>query len=188
MELRASLALCAYRCAEAFLKIFGGFGREASFVVMDERKTQIGRGVNTIEEAIFHTASELQDAQARAAFLEQACGADPALRARIESLLDADVRAKQFTAEDPLGLGSEQDPGSTQGTSLLQEASSEVIGRYKLFERIGEGGMGVVYLAEQAEPVRRRVALKIIKQRFTVSNEKWARPHFVWKIVNFNEF
>jgi WD40 repeat protein/serine/threonine protein kinase len=163
MELRASLALCAYRCAEAFLKIFGGFGREASFVVMDERKTQIGRGVNTIEEAIFHTASELQDAQARAAFLEQACGADPALRARIESLLDADVRAKQFTAEDPLGLGSEQDPGSTQGTSLLQEASSEVIGRYKLFERIGEGGMGVVYLAEQAEPVRRRVALKIIK-------------------------
>jgi serine/threonine protein kinase/WD40 repeat protein len=119
--------------------------------------------VNTIEEAIFHAASELEDPQARVAFLERACADDSALRARIESLQEADARARQFMADDPLGLGPDHDLGSRPGNARPEEASGTLIGRYKLLQRIGEGGMGVVYMAEQEEPVRRRVALKIIK-------------------------
>jgi serine/threonine protein kinase/WD40 repeat protein len=115
--------------------------------------------LNKLEEAIFHAASELDDAQARAAFLDRTCGADPALRARIETLLQADVRARQFLSEDPLELGTSAAHGNPPPT----EAPGNVIGRYKLLQKIGEGGFGVVFMAEQQEPVRRRVALKIIK-------------------------
>jgi len=119
--------------------------------------------VNTIEEAIFHAASELQGARERTAFLERACGADPALRARIEALLEADSRARQFLADDPLGLGPDASPRPGQASAPPEETPGTIIGRYKLLQKIGEGGMGVVYMAEQQEPVRRRVALKIIK-------------------------
>jgi WD40 repeat protein len=123
----------------------------------------IGTGVNTIEEAIFHAASELKDAQARTAFLERACGADSILRARIENLLEADSRARQFLADNPLGLAPEVDHKDSQASAPPEEGPDVNIGRYKLLQKIGEGGMGVVYMAEQQEPVRRRVALKIIK-------------------------
>jgi len=114
-----------------------------------------------VEEAIFHAASDLREPEHRAAFLERVCGPDTILRARIELLLAADHRASQFMVEDPLNLDAKSAPKDL-GIPLEQPTGGR-IGRYKLLEKIGEGGMGVVYMAEQREPVVRKVALKIIK-------------------------
>src|SRR6266542_3955475 len=104
---------------------------------------------------IFLNARELGDPTERAAYLAEACGADAVLRGRVEALLrDADGAQDYFGAEDHL-------PGMV--AAPLTEGPGSVIGRYKLLQKIGEGGMGVVYMAEQREPVVRKVALKIIK-------------------------
>jgi hypothetical protein len=100
---------------------------------------------------IFHGARELA-ADKRGAYLTGACGKDLALRAKVEALLTADAEAGSF-------LGS---PESEQGARVQERAGAQ-IGRYKLLEQIGEGGMGAIWMAEQREPVKRRVALKIIK-------------------------
>jgi len=100
---------------------------------------------------IFHEARELQ-AEQRATYLLGACGKDVALRAKVEALLKADADAGSF-------LGS---PAAEQGARAQGQAGAQ-IGRYKLLEQIGEGGMGAIWMAEQREPVKRRVALKIIK-------------------------
>jgi len=110
------------------------------------------------EAAIFDAAMELPPEQ-RAAYLDQACGGDAALRQRVESLLRASGSRCEFL--DPPS-GSELRP-TLQITVPLTEKPGGRIGRYKLLQQIGEGGCGVVYMAEQTEPVRRRVALKIIK-------------------------
>src|SRR6266850_1507401 len=113
------------------------------------------------EEALFRAAIELTPAAARQAFLDQACGGEPALRQRLEALLAAHdqsggqpaarIQSKHSSLRiDLAGVGQQEDIGQT-------------IGRYKLLEKLGEGGCGVVYVAEQTEPVRRRVALKVIK-------------------------
>jgi tetratricopeptide (TPR) repeat protein/tRNA A-37 threonylcarbamoyl transferase component Bud32 len=101
---------------------------------------------------IFHGARELP-ASARATYLDGACGKDVALRAKVEALLKADAEAGSF-------LGS---PAEEQAAHTAQEQAGAQIGRYKLLEQIGEGGMGTIWMAEQREPVKRRVALKIIK-------------------------
>jgi tetratricopeptide (TPR) repeat protein len=109
------------------------------------------------EEEIFEAAVQLPPPQ-RAAYLETACGADAVLRERIEHLLSALERANPLLKEAP--------PSGSQGflvSAQSVEKPGDRIGRYKLLEQIGEGGCGVVYVAEQEEPVRRRVALKIIK-------------------------
>ena len=96
----------------------------------------------------------------RAAFLQAVCGADGALRQRLEALLAAHeqpetVLATQTeTARPTIKLDLADAP---------DEAVGQTLGRYKLLEQIGEGGCGVVYVAEQKEPVRRKVALKVIK-------------------------
>src|SRR6058998_1613577 len=110
------------------------------------------------EAAIFYAAMELPPEQ-RAAHLDRACGGDAALRRRIESLIKAGESACDF-------LDSPTDPAAAAPTKVLPssfEKAGDRIGRYKLLQQIGEGGCGVVYMAEQEEPVRRRVAQKIIK-------------------------
>lgn len=108
------------------------------------------------EQTIFDAASQMKDAQARAAYLDAACAEKPGLRPRIERLLEASIRADKFLASDPLQLGE---------ISSLSAAENvgDTIDKYKLLEKIGEGGFGVVYMAEQRQPIKRRVALKIIK-------------------------
>src|SRR5579864_2832177 len=107
------------------------------------------------EETIFVSALEKTDPAQRAAFLDEACGGDEALRRRVERLLEANDRTAGILERGPDGP---TDPHEPTGERL-----GDRVGPYKLLQQIGEGGMGVVYMAEQTEPVRRRVALKIIK-------------------------
>ena len=83
------------------------------------------------------------------------------MRQRIEALLLAAEQAGNFLEEPPTGLT--KGAGSTLAITEPSERTGDRIGRYKLLQQIGEGGCGVVYMAEQEEPVRRRVALKVIK-------------------------
>ncbi len=106
------------------------------------------------EEALFEAAVHLSPAQ-RAGWLDAACGADARLRQAVDVLLQAHEKAGTFLA---------QPPSPTVKLDLApDEALGASIGRYKLLEKVGEGGFGAVYVAEQREPVKRRVALKIIK-------------------------
>jgi WD40 repeat protein/serine/threonine protein kinase len=105
--------------------------------------------------AIFDEASEIPPGDQRRAYLDGACGADAALRAEVEELLRAQDTAGGFLA-DPKRAAPLAPGGS-------MEREGDGIGRYKLLQKIGEGGCGIVYMAEQTEPVKRRVALKIIK-------------------------
>ena len=106
------------------------------------------------ESGIFKTAVKLPTDQ-RAAYLDQACDGDTALRNELESLLRA------YDASD--SLLSDDGMQATKHYQPVLEGAGTVIGPYKLLQQIGEGGMGIVYMAEQQEPVRRKVALKIIK-------------------------
>ena len=107
------------------------------------------------DESIFAAALSKAPGAERCAFLDEACGSDHALRGRIERLLEADDRTAGILERGPDGLADPHEPPG--------ERPGDLVGRYKLLQQIGEGGMGVVYMAEQTEPVRRRVALKIIK-------------------------
>ena len=106
---------------------------------------------------VFTAALRLPAAD-RPAYLEQACGSDPGLRQRVEALLQAHAQAGDFMEQPPL-----ENPNVAGAGASPLERPGDRIGRYKLLQQIGEGGCGVVYMAEQEEPVRRRVALKIIK-------------------------
>jgi WD40 repeat protein len=121
------------------------------------------------KQDILRQALKRKKPQERAVFLDDACGDDAALRVEIEALLaicEEDRRGPALNAEAGNALPGE---GTTEITPTLldetplTEGPGTVIGRYKLLEQIGEGGFGVVYVAEQQEPVRRRVALKVIK-------------------------
>jgi serine/threonine protein kinase len=107
-------------------------------------------------EAIFLAALELEGPEARSSYLDEVCG-HTELRRHVERLLALDARASGFL-ESPAAP-----PTLTVEPTSLAERPGTVIGPYKLREPIGEGGMGVVFLAEQHQPMRRKVALKIIK-------------------------
>jgi serine/threonine protein kinase/Flp pilus assembly protein TadD len=107
------------------------------------------------ERDVFEAALELLPRD-RAAYLHDACGDDAALRQRLEALLGKHDKAGSFL-EHPL-----VHPATTSDDPI-GEAPGTVIGPYKLMEQIGEGGMGLVFVAEQQQPVRRKVALKVIK-------------------------
>jgi serine/threonine protein kinase len=139
------------------------------------------------EETLFARALTKADPAERAAFLDQACAGDVALRVRVEALLKSHAEAGSFLAGPAADAGATRDPQpvrregeggrsraepaypSASDSFFLPDPSSLIespgtrIGPYKLLEPIGEGGMGAVWLAEQQEPVRRLVALKVIK-------------------------
>src|SRR5436309_4330772 len=104
------------------------------------------------EKEIFEQALDITPAEERLRFLTSACGKDAVLLARVQALLRADESGESFLPEQPKAT-----------VVPITEKPGDKIGRYKLLQQIGEGGCGVVYMAEQTEPVRRRVALKVIK-------------------------
>src|SRR5690349_8856320 len=106
---------------------------------------------------IFLQAIEIASPDERAAFVARACGHDAGLRARVASLLEANELAGDFL-EAPAAS-----PTVTADPTPPSEGPGATIGPYRLLERIGEGGMGTVFMAEQTQPVRRKVALKVIK-------------------------
>ena len=132
------------------------------------------------EELLFALALK-KPTEKRAAFLDAICEGDTALRTRLEALLAAHEQPETLLAtqaetvrlrEDASSFAkASEDKSARQARPTIKldladapdEAVGQTLGRYKLLERVGEGGCGVVYVAEQTEPVRRRVALKVIK-------------------------
>ncbi len=167
---------------------------------------------NQVEDALFAAAWHLPTQQ-RAPFLVNVCGANAEMRQRLEARLAERTPATESTPDSE--SDTEFDPDATitsEGVLPREEMIGETIGRYKLVEKLGEGGFGTVYVAEQSEPVRRRVALKITKlgmdtkrvvARFKIERQALAmmdhpgiakvldagatdsgRPYFVMELVN----
>ena len=114
---------------------------------------------NSREEGLFVAALELPNAEQRGAFLKGACGSDEALRARVERLL-GEHDATQGPLDQPI---IEPLPSATLDMPSSAKSGMIIAGKYKLINPIGEGGMGTVWMAEQREPVKRLVAVKLIK-------------------------
>src|ERR1044071_4946801 len=110
-----------------------------------------GRALEVFTEAVQLPIEE------RAAFLDRACAGNEALRRKVELLLKSNDRAGHFLEEPPTASISER------RATVAGEKPGDRVDRYKLLQQIGEGGCGVVFMAEQEEPVRRRVALKVVK-------------------------
>ena len=108
-------------------------------------------------EEILHQAVKITDPGAQRAFLDRVCAEDETLRTDVESLLAAYWESGDFLDSPAL------DSAITLEAAGPSEVVGESIGRYKLLEKIGEGGMAVVYMAEQKRPMRRRVAVKLVK-------------------------
>jgi WD40 repeat protein/serine/threonine protein kinase len=116
---------------------------------VEPRETQV--------ESIFFSALDKASEEERAAYVADACAGNDALRRRVERLLIAQPRVGHFLADDSPAFVA------TIAERPVTEAPGTVIGPYKLLEQIGEGGFGVVFMAEQTHPVKRKVALKVIK-------------------------
>src|SRR6516225_8312826 len=120
-------------------------------------------------ETVFFAALAKVDAAERAAYLTEACGTDTELRRQVDRLLAAHPEVGSFLQDDVAAHPSplaDVGPGVRGGATVdvpITERPGTVIGPYKLLQQIGEGGMGTVWMAEQTEPIQRRVALKVIK-------------------------
>ena len=117
-------------------------------------------------DEFFLHARELTDPEERAAFLAKVCRNDPKILMIVQGLLASESHAESYFA----GMDSKNDDrakplaANSQTSERPGEHEGQMIGRYKLLQRLGEGGFGIVWMAEQTEPVSRKVALKIIKQ------------------------
>jgi serine/threonine protein kinase/WD40 repeat protein len=129
------------------------------------------------EEAIFHVARKIESLDARCSYLQQVCCGDPSLCERIQALLIAHEQDRGFLESDAGTKGA-------AAPNIAGEGPGSLIGQYKLLEQIGEGGFGVIFMAEQLHPVRRKVAVKLIKPgmdsqrvlaRFEVERQALAR-------------
>jgi serine/threonine protein kinase len=114
-------------------------------------------GSNPNTESLFAAALAMESPEARASYLARACGADQQLRAQVEELLAAYPKVERFL-ESPARA-----PAVTVDEPAMAERLGIHIGPYRLMEQVGEGGMGLVFVAEQQQPVRRKVALKVLK-------------------------
>ena len=130
-----------------------------------------------LEDAIFFAALNVKDPAQRQLFLDQSCAGNGSLRDAVQEMLAAQGRAEQFFTRSlsALKLSGEEvsalaDGGPQAGAEPVDERVGTMVGRYKLLQRLGEGGCGVVYMAEQREPLRLRVALKIIKLGMDTKN------------------
>src|SRR5262245_5848104 len=108
-------------------------------------------------DSIFWQANQIASPGEREKYLAAACGENASLRVEVDELLEAYPKVERFL-ERPAA-----EAGITEDRPSFSEHVGSKIGPYKLLQKIGEGGMGVVWMAEQEQPVRRRVALKIIK-------------------------
>jgi serine/threonine protein kinase len=137
----------------------------------DPMSHQTTKSAREVEEAVFLVALDLTD-PARRQFLDKACANDDSLRAAVEGMLEVHARADEFFAKSRSKIrltnaGDEVSLPSGEQRAERQTVDGQLgkfINQYKLLQRIGEGGCGVVYMAEQEQPIRRRVALKVIKQ------------------------
>jgi serine/threonine protein kinase len=109
------------------------------------------------ERDLFIAVLQKEAPEERQAYLEEACWGDEKLRRGVQALLELHERAGSFL--EP----SAHSPAATADEQPIREGPGTAIGPYKLLEQIGEGGFGVVFLAEQQEPLRRKVALKVLK-------------------------
>jgi serine/threonine protein kinase len=119
-------------------------------------------------KSLFLAASDLADPAERAAFLDRKCGGDAELRARVEVLLRANDAAPLPAAEGtnapgPVACDAPAEGLTTDRPGKDERVGAVLAGKYKLVEEIGEGGMGTVFMAQQSEPVRRAVAVKVVK-------------------------
>jgi serine/threonine protein kinase len=127
------------------------------------------------EQLLFAAALPLADAGERAAFLQTACAGDAGLRLRVAEMLAEHDRSERFFSECISSLAVDdvdvsETPELKNEKTVAGEMAGMRIGRYRLLRQLGEGGCGVVYLAEQEEPVRRRVAFKVIKLGMDTKN------------------
>src|SRR6185436_14229091 len=129
---------------------------------MDGARTQPRK----TERDLFLEALERPTPDERAAFLDEACAHDSSLRAAVEALLQ-NHKEDNFLESPAIGAPSGAAPtkgyADTVTLVIIGEKPGDRIGQYKLLQQIGEGGVGVVFMAEQESPVRRRVALKVLK-------------------------
>jgi serine/threonine protein kinase/tetratricopeptide (TPR) repeat protein len=132
------------------------------------------------ERSIFMAAVAMETPAQRSAYLDEACAGDAALRRRVEALLASHEQASSFLGKTvPEGLAerleatrgeppaAEEAPtsaGDATGSGSADEGQVSRVGPYKLLQEIGAGGMGTVWMAEQTEPIRRRVAVKVVKE------------------------
>ncbi len=112
---------------------------------------------------LFLNALDIPSADERRAYLETACGNDAPLRQAVEGLLQAHAAAAGFLEPSGDAAGPMTEPDAAAATAEGDQPGTVIAGRYRLLQRIGEGGMGTVWMAGQFDPIRRQVALKLIK-------------------------